>query len=239
MNGKRIEARIRAVCDVPVPEGKDAFLRELRDRCGHRNVSPWRFVLTQSRYIRKRVWLVSAFALAIALLKIRAAGLETIALVCAVMPFVSGLSVWESLRSRLYGMDEMEGATRFSLRGILLARTAAVGLVHVLLLLCATLLLAGSAGYGYAMTGALITIPYLLSSVLGMEAERTEWGRKSALPGMGISALTSLGVLLLQGMDRLYIPDYRGWWIAGALLLLLIHGLERKRLFENGGYTWN
>ena len=56
----------------------------------------------------------------------------------ALLPFVALLAVTEGTRSAVYGMEELELATRFSLKSVLLARLCLVGSLHAVLLLCLT-----------------------------------------------------------------------------------------------------
>ncbi len=64
----------------------------------------------------------------------------------ALLPFVALLAVTEGTRSAVYGMEELELATRFSLKSVLLARLCLVGSLHAALLLCLTLLCRGDWG---------------------------------------------------------------------------------------------
>lgn len=64
-------------------------------------------------------------------------------------------------------MEELELATRFSLKSVLLARLCLVGSLHAVLLLCLTLLCRGTGAASFGRTVVYLLVPYLLTAYGG------------------------------------------------------------------------
>lgn len=77
----------------------------------------------------------------------------------ALLPFLVPLAVSEGAKSTLYGMEELETASRFSRKSVLLARLCLIGTFHAVLLLALTLLLGGSQGLSLGRTGPICWPP--------------------------------------------------------------------------------
>ena len=215
----------------PAPEAKGAFLRKYRKRVGAVHYTGWDMIRSQIGYIQRHVWIISFAALAVAVIGLsRDEGVIFAA--AAMMPFVSGIAVLESFRAERYGLSEMEGVTLFSRRGILFARIVCVGTVHLALLLLLTILIGSKEGYGLAMTGSILTVPYLLSSIINMELERTEFGRKSALPGLGVVAIMAVAVLVVKEEEVVFLHDYYIFWYLLTAVLIVMELMEIRKTFH-------
>ena len=84
-----------------------------------------------------------------------------------------------------------------------------------------------------------LTIPYLLSSILSMELERTVFGRKYGFSCMVISAGVSVLMFAVQNERNLYEEAYRGLWYLSAITLMMIEGFEIKKMFQMEEYAWS
>ena len=69
-------------------------------------------------------------------------------------------------------MEELELATRFSLKSVLLARLCLVGSLHAVLLLCLTLLCRGTGAASFGRTVVYLLVPYLLTAYGGLWLSR-------------------------------------------------------------------
>lgn len=223
----------------PNPAGKDVFLRKYRKKSSASRYTGWDMLRSQIRYIRMPVWIVSLLALIVAVTGLSYDG-NVLFAAAAMMPFVSGIAVLESFRAGRFGLSEMEGVTLISGRGILFTRVVCVGIVHIALLLILTVLIDTKEGYGLTMTGSILTIPYLISSVVNMEIERTEFGRKSALPGLAVSALTAISVILAKEQEVIFSYGYRAFWYMLTAALVVMELREIGKMFKmEENYAWN
>ena len=117
--------------------------------------------------------------------------------------------------------------TRVSYSGLLFMRIVCIGTVHLILLL--VLAISGSifAGVDFYKTGILITIPYLLSSILCLNAERIIPSRMRIVSSLAISVLVSGIVLLANYISFVTLEEYKIVWV---LVLALLVVLEIKQL---------
>ena len=217
---------------------KDAFIRQYREKSGRAELGVADLLKSQISYIRMPVWLASIAVLFVAVFGINF-NRETVFIVAAIMPFVSAIAVFDSMRCRMYGMDELEGATRISGRGILFARLVCIGTVHIALLLVSSVVVGRNSGYGFAMTGAIITIPYLISSIACMILERTEVGRRNAFGCVLISAVTALMILAIKDEKAFFAQNYRWIWFVLLAVFASLECIEIRKTFSVEEYEWN
>lgn len=136
-------------------------------------------------------------------------------------------------------MTELESVTYVSERGVLFARFVSIGIVHIALLLVLAVIAGRQSGYGYMMTGAMLTTPYLISSTLCMELERTALGRRNALSSIAVSAAVS-GVMLLIQAEGWQLQEGCQWiWYAAAAVLIVIEYAEIRKTIRWEEYAWN
>ena len=235
---KDIRKMMADAAPKPDSAGKDAFIRMYREKSERTELSVFDMIKSQFSYISLPVWLVSVAALIVAIFGIDF-NRETVFIVAAMMPFVSAIAVFDSMRSRMYGMNELEGATRISGRGILLARLVCIGTAHIALLLALSVVVGRNSGYGYAMTGAIITLPYLISSIASMILERTEIGRRNAFGCILVSVMTSVMMLAIKDEKALFAQNYRWIWFVLLAVFVVLECTQIKKTFRLEEYQWN
>ena len=211
---------------TPEAKKKRAFLRTLPKQ----EVGIGELILSQAPYIRKWVWFVSAIVFGVAVLLSRYMLYDTIWVLASLMPFMALSVVLELAKSSAYGMAELEMTSRFSMRTILLARMAMIGMFQFFVLVLMTVVfgttgvLAGlqaSAGT-VARSGLYLLTPYLLTTVLGLMAVKRIHGKECVFACGCISAFVS--VLNVAGnflITAFYAEEYMIFWILAAVVLVL------------------
>lgn len=213
---KRLQQELKHVFEAPEPLRKRAFLRALEQPA----MSTPAFVAAQLGYIRRWVWALSALIFAVCATAALWLPAQMLWVVSAFVPLLSLTAVTESGRSVQYEMAELEMATRFSLRSVILARMGILGLENLALL--AGLLPAGVCrlGFGVAQAGVYLLLPYLLTAFAGLWAVRRLRGRESVYCCAGIAACVSVLSAALQGSaPQLFERSALVWWAAGVLVL--------------------
>ena len=173
----------------PPPTGKRTFLRSRHARMPLHHV-----LVSQLCYIRKWVWWAAGALYLTAVIGAWAQIPETLWVISACTPMTALALVSESGRSNAYGMAELEAATRFSLRSVLLARLSLLGVFSLLLLSALVLIVPNSAGTLAA--GLYISAPYLLTAFLGLCITRRLRGHEGMYACVGITFCISISVLL-------------------------------------------
>ena len=221
----------------PDPGRKDTFLRMYRKKAGSAKPDIREMLTSQFTYIGAPVWITT---LAVIFLAIWGSCTDrnVITGIAALMPLVSGFAVFETFRSQMYTMTELEGVTLFSLKGAFFAKIVCIGSVHILLILMLSFTIAPICPYDFFTTGVMITIPYLVSSVLSMEAERSTFGRRNPLVCLGISALISGLVLTASVKSSCFTADHSEQQYLLFLILTVLFLIEIKKTFQWEEYLW-
>ena len=126
---REVREELKRVFEPPKPQGKRAFLRALAQP----RISILRFALTQLGYIRRWSWAVSVMIFAGSVAASVWSPSRLLGIVSAFAPLLALTVVTESGRSESYEMAELETATRFSLRSVLLARLGLLGLANLVM----------------------------------------------------------------------------------------------------------
>lgn len=209
------------------------------------NETTLRFIMSQFSYISWYVWCVSLFVLiaAIFIIVMKIETTDSITVISAMIPFVAMAAVMESFRSKYYGMSELESVTKVSFRGIYFARMSCIGMVHIVILSCLIIMIGRKNENGYLVTGAMILIPYLITSILNTKIERTQIGRKSIFACITVSVLISESMILLNNQmknQRDFLTSIQPiiWYVA-ILTLIAIHFFEIKKTIRQEVYAWS
>lgn len=222
---------------APPPKGKLPFIRSL----GLQKTSLFGFLLGQTGYIRRRIWCLSTIIAAVSLFFSRAMPRDLMWVISALTPALALAAVCESGRSEWYGMAELELATRFSLRSVVLARLIILALVNGALLGLLAALGAWRGEVRPLAAGMYLLVPFLLTANLSLWVLRSYPGRESGYVCGGIALMVSVSVLLSRENLAPYFRErYLPLWAAGTLALSL--GLvwqyqkQMKRMEE---LVWN
>lgn len=173
---------------APEPEKKMEFISRFRPR----KVSTFRMLLQQIPYIRPYVWILAAAIVGIAIAGSVTGGEGTDKLVALIMPFTAAVGILENERSRRYNMSELEMATRFSLRSVVIARMTIMGFLSVILTAIVSPVIAESFGMQAVITAETILMPYLMTMIISLHIERSPLGRKN-----GASSIVAAGAVML------------------------------------------
>lgn len=243
-----LKLAVKAAFEAPAPRKKEVFLKKINSSeyiKQNRKITCVQFVGMQILYIRKWVWAVSFLIFAIALFGGCVIQKNVLWILSAMMPFLALTVVTEMIRSETYGMAELEMATRFSLKSIVLARMGILGLAHLILLFLIALTGPKSAAADGAATtlqmGVYLLVPYLLTDAGGLWLVRKIRGREAVYACFGLAVL--IGMLPVLGYYVLGI-SYQiakfGWWVATLLALCFALASEfGKNLKRTEEFTWN
>lgn len=228
---------LKAAFEPPAPVRKKEFLRSFEPP----TIGFMELILIQAGYIRKCVWFVSAFVFSVSLIGSHLFSEDMFWWISAWMPLLALLFISESGRSELYEMAELEMATRFSLKSVLLARMGILG-VENLLLLCLLI----PVGIHYNMlnpiqAGIYMVTPFLLTSFTGLSIMRRCRGKETSYLCFGAAVCIGFSVVFLHdSFPQLYSEDYLIWWIAAAAVLGIGTGKRYYQLINRmEDFVWN
>lgn len=216
---KQMKQSIQKAFEAPQPnqQEKARFLKTLPQP----GIGMWKFILTQATYLRKCTLLFSALLLFPALIGAYRIEKDTVWIVSAFVPFLGLLAVTENARSMVYGMNEFEMSTRFSLRSVILARMGVLGVLDFLILCCLIPLCCFGNGFSLFQTGIYLLVPYLLTVTTGLWITRRFHSREAIYGCMSVAIFISganMGLHLIA--DFVYQSSYITWWFVLSVLLL-------------------
>lgn len=211
---------------APEPTRKKEFLKKMEQP----RIGTFTCLLIQISYVRKRVWLASFLLLAAAVWSVGYVGKDCIRAISTLIPFIALCTVTESARSMAYGMAELEMASRFSIKSIMLARLGAIGMLHLFILCILTPLVAKTTMLSCVRVGVYLSVPYFMVSVLGLMAVRKLRGKEAFYVSMGISVIASyLNLLGKESFPGLYEEKRFIWWCVAFIYLIGKAGSEYKQ----------
>ena len=218
---------------APEPENKKVFLKNIRPR----EVSTMEMLLQQVKYIRHSVWFFALLIVGLALLGSWIRLDETDELIPVLMPFMASISVFETRRSKKYGMSELELVTRFSLRSVIFARMTALGLLYLLVLGIISPVIATAFDEKILLIARRIIIPYLITMSVSLQVERSAWGRKMEYASLAIAIFVSVSISWIRSYDPIMIQRYvkviENWGVLIVLILAAITVFEQWRTIND------
>lgn len=218
-----LKKELKRAFEAPQPVRKKAFLRTLEQP----KTSVFAFVLSQLGYIRRWVWLVSALVFILSMMGAAGLPADTVWIASALMPLLALTVVSESGRSENYEMAELEMATCFSLRSVVLTRLGLLGVENLFILVLLSVGIwrqekGALHGAGVLTWGACMLLPYLLTTFAGLAVVRRLRGREAVYICAGIAVCISFSVTALHGSVVQYCRAGDGLWRTATMLLLLV-----------------
>jgi len=220
MNNEMIIVRMKELCIAPKSEGKNEFFSRLEEKglpCRRPVVmSHGEFLTGQLGYIDKWIWVLSG---ALLVFIIWCCSQNTGNFPFALTPLLAGGMLIETGRSHRWKMDELEYASRFSLRSIVLARMFLIGLIDTAGLLVVIAVVRSYLTYSLFRVFLYMMVPYLMASFLGSVYERKR--RKDAGLGSFAICLLSSGAFAAVPFfaGHLYEKSMTFLWTAAFFLL--------------------
>ena len=237
-SNQKLEEALKIIFAAPPPCRKTQFLQKTAPVPA--KLSLFAFLSVQLRYIRKRFWIFSVLAFGLFLSGSFVLSADIIWAISAFTPFLALLMVAESGRSEVYGMAELEMATRFSLRSVLLARLGILGLGSLLLLGALVPVSLTHSQISPLRASLCIVTPFLLTTFTCLHIVRRRREREGICLCAGVTACISFFTFSL----RLSVPGLLPetpliYWIAAAALLFVGTFRQYQHLFRQEELTWN
>ena len=236
MSDKELRHMFKEYCEEPDYHKKDVFIRSLRKE--QQSIGLLRMLMTQAGYINPHMWLLSLAVMIFAVICIGTLSDKGLIYMSDVMPFLAGFGIVEVFRANMYRMSELESATLFSARGVFFAKMTIIGILQVFTIMITAVLLGNKDIHGFIHAAVSLLIPYLLTTIICLELERTNYGRDNIWSCLGVS----LFVLFLKESAYKIIPVY-GIGIKMmsviAVILVFILAYEIRKTMISEEYAWN
>lgn len=230
---RRLKEELCRYYEAPAPQRKQEFVR----RFGVPHVNLPYLVWMQVRYISKWVWLVSVGICVVIYAATYIMDEKYVSMVYGLVPFLVLISVTESMRSYRYGMEELELSARFSLKSIVMARMAMLGVGNLIVLLVIVNVLGQRAGYHVLH----ILTPYFLTAGGGLYIVRMVRGSENTFYCFMLAiAVSFLQMLLPWRFSELLTPNYVPIWAALFVVGIVMTAKESYRTIRmTEDLAWN
>lgn len=233
---KALKEELKKAFEAPAPLHKTEFLQKLHSP----GLNLFDFLLIQIRYIRKRIWGVSILAFMISLFGSLLLSVDMLWAISAFMPLLALMTVTETSRSEHYKMAELEMATRFSLKSVLLARLGILGIGNLLILCLFFPVSLCNSRIPPTQIGFYIITPFLLTTFICLYIVLRHREKETIYFCTGISICISFLVFVLHSaLPRLYEESAFTIWIFTAVLLCIAITKQYHQLIKQEELTWN
>jgi len=230
---RRLKEELCRYYEAPKPRRKQEFIRQF----GVQKINLPRLVLMQAKYISKWVWMVSACLSALIYGVSYVMEDKYVSMVYGLVPFLVLISVTESMRSYRYGMEELELSTRFSLKSIIMARMAMLGVGNLAVLIVIANILGQWEGY-YLLH---VLTPYFLTAGGSLYIVRMVRGNENTFLCFTLAiAVSFLQMLLPWRFSELFAPNYMLIWTALFVVGIVMTVKESYRAIRmTEDLAWN
>ena len=160
-----------------------------------------------------------------------------VSMVYGLIPFLVMISLTESTRSYRYGMEELELSTRFSLKSIIMARMAMLGVGNLAVLIVIANILGQREGYHLLH----VLTPYFLTAGGSLYIVRMVRGNENTFFCFTLAiAVSFLQMLLPWQFKEVFMPDYMPIWVALFVVGIVMTVKESYRTIRmTEDLAWN
>ncbi len=235
----KLKQSIQKVFDAPPPdrEKKEIFLRTLPCH----NISTAKFILSQIPFIKKSIWFLSVALLLPTPVAAYFVSENTVWIISSFIPLLALLLVTESTKSAMYGMNELEMASRFSLRSVFLARLSILGFLDLIIFVAVAIICYIIENISLVQTVIYLFAPYLLTANIGLYLNRRFRNKEALYLCIATAVMISMFNSALHYMaDFVFEKSNLFWWV--TITLFLIFSLIRElynTLKKSEEFIWN
>jgi len=219
------------------PNKKDEFISNIRNN----DMSTFKFILLQSKYMHANTLLKNVLLIiAMILICIKADVEDALLFISAGIPLIALVMVYELEQSNLHRMAELEQATRFSLKMLVLSRLLISGIMSLISVSLITLVTYKTKQTELLKIVVSFFLPYCLTlySCMRILRKYRDVGTKYCFV---CAAIISISFIVISNMPLLLNLMYKtNISISLLIICVLMICLESKKyLVDMEDYLWN
>lgn len=168
-------------------------------------------------------------------------GKQFTSVLAAMIPVLALSFVAEGSRSVRYGMAELEMASKFSMKAVLMAKFTILGIENAVLLAVLFPLLMRNENYGLLSAALMILFPYLLSCFCNLAIVRKIHGKESIYFCSTVCILISMCVsgIIYSKINIYSLMEPAGWGLSLVILAVLTVREGKRILHQSEELVWN
>ena len=174
------------------------------------------------RYMGLKSLLAGAALIAVLLIASKTGNEDTVWVFSSFIPVCALIPMELLSRSERFGMDELEAASRFSLRFIRIVRMLILGVFSMAVLLTAGVLLHKAVAASFAEQMVLVVFPYLISAYGALLVTRKRHGKDSIFGVLSVCVFSGLLPFVIRPISQWRQLPERAILLTIALLLTAI-----------------
>lgn len=239
MKDKQLKNMIKNAYQIEPSLDKKSFVKQYQKRELHM----WDILKQQAisiGLINAVVGLVVLFAYWQILMQSSGSNVLEFARISAIMPIIALVAISGMGRSEKYGMDELEMASRFSLRTVLAARLMIVGIIDTIIFLLIVLAFGKFTDIGTLQSLLVVMVPYLITAWGCLFITRKIHSSKDIAVCMGFAGMVALMCVTTDTATPwkyLYMANSLSYML--CVVLIVMFGLEINRLLKGDNNKWN
>ncbi|MGN0416012.1 MAG: hypothetical protein ACI4FX_11060 [Agathobacter sp.] len=235
MTDRELKRLLKNAYTVTASEKEEAFMKTYE----RRSRRFWNVLVLELKYMGSRNFLAGVFLCTLLFFLARQGDVRVKWTISSILPlFALVLSALVG-RSERSGMEELEAASRFSLRFIRMTRMLILGTISFLLILVCTCILRKFLGISPMITVCFVGFPYLFN-VWGSLLITRKWHAKENI--YGCVGITFLSCLMPVIAEYIKLWSYTNSIIAFLAMLILLVGTVRESILyikEGEDLSWN
>lgn len=235
MTDKELKSMLKNAYDLPSTDREKSFIRKHEKR----SLRIIEILITELRYMGIRSIPAGFLLFVILSVIVRTDNIDVVWTLSSFVPVCALIPMTFLSRSERFGMEELEAATRFSLRFVRIVRMFIMGIFSMILLLGIGIVMHITSGITCMEHIIFVVFPYLASAYGSMAVTRT-WHNKDNI--FGVLAVCMFGGLLPSVIKTMKLSAQLPDGIFLLMVFLLLGAMFRECMLylkESENLSWN
>jgi len=234
---RNLKKELKSSFQAPPPTDRERFLKQLR----YPKITYREFLLAQLPYIRKRIWIASAFIVFLGwMIAFRLSAFQYLSgnglkiwSISSVLPFLAVMTITEVYRSCAYKMAELEASCRFCLHQIITARISILGAVNFIVLILLLIFINQISAYSLLQTILYTIMPYLCVCAVCLWLLNRLHGSDGVYACAAAAGFVSVASILCESLVTvLYTDLYLNSWLTLFAICLVMIGFQMHKFVK-------
>ena len=235
MTDKEIKGQIKNAYMLSETETEKIFVRKYEQR----SLKLSEIIKTEFRYMGAKSFLTGVVLNVLLLITAQAGDTDRVWIISSFIPVCALIPMLLLSKSERFGMDELEAASRFSLRFIRIVRMFILGVFSMALLLTVGIILRITIVASFSEQMILVVFPYLISAYGAMLVTRKWHGKENVFGVLAVCAFAGLLPYVIRPI-KLSGQLTDGFFLL-MIALLLVALIRECMLYvkESEDLSWN
>ena len=235
MTDKEIKGLLKNAYMLSETETEKIFVRKYEQR----SLKLSEIIKTEFQYMGAKGFLAGVVLIVVLLIAAQAGDTDRVWIISSFIPVCALIPMLLLSKSERFGMDELEAASRFSLRFIRIVRMFILGVFSMALLLTVGIILRITIAASFSEQMILVVFPYLISAYGAMLVTRKWHGKENVFGVLAVCAFAGLLPYVIRPI-KLSGQLTDGFFLL-MIALLLVAFIRECMLYvkESEDLSWN